>query len=80
MKIINIIILSIIITSILYFIPNKSNFSKIYIIPIITALLVKYIYGDLDTNYQWSLSDIYYWLMILFTSVINIKILKMLKL
>lgn len=79
MKIINIIILSIIITSILYFIPNKSNFSKIYIIPIITALLVKYIYGDLDTNYQWSLSDIYYWLMILFTSVINIKILKMLK-
>ena len=80
MKIINIIILSIIITSILYFIPNKSNFSKIYIIPIITALLVKYIYGDLDTNYQWSLSDIYYWLIILFTSVINIKILKMLKL
>lgn len=77
---INIIILSIIFTSILYFIPNKSNFSKIYIIPIITALLVKYIYGDLDTNYQWSLSDIYYWLIILFTSVINIKILKMLKL
>ena len=60
MKILNIIILSIIFTSVLYFIPNQSNFSKIYIIPIITALLVKYIYGDLDTNYQWSLSDIYY--------------------
>ena len=54
------ILFSIIITLILYYIPNKSNFSKIYIIPIITALLVKYIYGDLDKNYQWSSKDIYY--------------------
>ena len=80
MKILNIIILSIIFTSVLYFIPNQSNFSKIYIIPIITALLVKYIYGDLDTNYQWSLSDIYYWLIILLTSFLNIRILEILKL
>ena len=80
MKIINIIILSIIFTSVLYFIPNKSNFSKIYIIPIITALLVKYIYGDLDKNYQWSSKDIYYWLIIFLTSFLNIRILEILKL
>ena len=41
---------------------NKSNFPKQYIIPFITAMLIKYIQGDWDKNYTWSKLDIVYWL------------------
>ena len=55
-------------------IPNKSNISKKYIIPFITSILLKYIYGDLDYNYQWSFTDIYYWGIIFITSYITLII------
>ena len=45
--------------------PNKSNFPKKIMIPIIVALITKYLIGDLDKGYQYTISDIYYWLLIL---------------
>ena len=61
----NTILFTLIITIILHFIPNKSNFPKIYIIPIIAASLVKYIIGDWDTGYKWTYIDYLYWITII---------------
>jgi hypothetical protein len=47
-------------------VPNKSNFPKKIIIPILVALITKYSIGDLDKGYQYTISDIYYWFLILF--------------
>jgi hypothetical protein len=70
-------LLSTIFLSILLFLfNNKSNFKTEYIIPIIVALLVKYLLGDWDKGYAWSSSDIQYWLFILIISYITIIILK----
>lgn len=46
-------------------IPNKSNFPKEYMIPIIVALTTKYTIGDVDKGYQYTVSDIFYWVYIL---------------
>jgi hypothetical protein len=54
-------------------IPNKSNFPKEYIIPLIMALIIKYSIGDLDTGYQWTYSDIFYWVYILGFSYIIVR-------
>jgi hypothetical protein len=70
-------LLSTIFLSILLFLfNNKSNFKTEYIIPIIVALLVKYLLGDWDKGYSWSCSDIQYWLFILIISYITIILLK----
>ncbi len=69
-----IILFNLFFTAILLSIENKSNFNKKIIIPIISSLLVKYIFGDWDIGYQWSVSDIYYWLMLLCSSYIFIYI------
>mgnify|MGYP001184268337 CR=1 FL=1 len=70
-------LLSTIFLSILLFLfNNKSNFKTEYIIPIIVALLVKYLLGDWDKGYSWSSSDIKYWLFILIISYITIILLK----
>jgi hypothetical protein len=37
-------------------------------IPIIVSLLTKYVFGDWDKGFQWSLLDLAYWLSILGTS------------
>ena len=64
-KILFIIIVAIILTILFYLIPNKSNFPKKIMIPLIVSLIIKYSIGDLDRGYQWTVSDIYYWMMIL---------------
>ena len=46
-------------------IPNKSNIPKEYMIPLIIALTTKYTIGDLDKGYQYTVSDIFYWIYIL---------------
>jgi hypothetical protein len=69
-QILTTILLTVIITYILLQIPNKSNFSSVYIIPVITALIVKYVLGDWDSGYQWSYSDVVYWLSIIGTSTL----------
>lgn len=41
--------------------PNKSNISFYIILPAAVLLLSKYLFGDLDDGFQWSLADILYW-------------------
>jgi L-cystine uptake protein TcyP (sodium:dicarboxylate symporter family) len=65
-KIIILIFFTSIITSLFLMIQNKSNFPKKIIIPILVALITKYSLGDLDKGYQYSMSDIFYWFLILF--------------
>lgn len=61
----------------LSFIPNKSNFPDELVIPLIVSLFTKYTLGDWDKGYQWTQSDIYYWLTLLGVSFITVKIVKM---
>jgi hypothetical protein len=63
-------VVNIIGTLIFIHIPNKSNFPKEYMIPIIMSLIIKYAIGDLDKGYQWTYSDIFYWVYILGLSYI----------
>jgi hypothetical protein len=53
-------------TLLFFNIPNKSNFPKKYMIPIMVSLIIKYSLGDLDRGYSYTVSDIYYWFIILF--------------
>ena len=39
-----------------------------YVVPIIVALLAKYILGDWDEGYAWSVYDLSYWGLILCVS------------
>lgn len=51
-------------------IKNKSNFSKYIMIPLIVAILTKYIVGDFDSGYIWTFSDGLYWIYIFLLSYI----------
>jgi hypothetical protein len=51
----------IVITSLLFFVENKSNFPSWITIPYLTALITKYALGDWDVGYQMSSLDIAYW-------------------
>jgi hypothetical protein len=59
-------VLAVFLTLLFFHIPNKSNFPKKYMIPIIVSLIIKYSLGDLDRGYSYTVSDIYYWFIILF--------------
>jgi hypothetical protein len=52
----------------LYFIENRSNIPSMLMIPSIVSLLTKYVLGDWDKGFQWSLVDLAYWTSILGTS------------
>lgn len=65
-KIIIILFFTSIVTLFFLNLPNKSNFPNKLMIPILVALLTKYLIGDLDKGYQYTISDIYYWFLILF--------------
>jgi hypothetical protein len=70
-------ILLVIVTTLFFLLfPNKSNLSLYIIIPVITALQAKYLLGDLDKGYQWSVSDIFYWASLFFFSIFTIWIYK----
>lgn len=71
--------LSVLFTTILLCFRNKSNFKIFYIVPIIVALLVKYIQGDWDHGYTWSLSDVFYWITIILTSLFIIGLFSCMK-
>ena len=51
---------------------NNSNISVFIIIPFIVALLTKYIIGDWDDGFIFTLSDIFYWITILITSYLTL--------
>ena len=67
---------ALILTVIFFHIPNKSNFPKQIMIPIIVSLIIKYLFGDLDKGYQYSVYDIYYWFTILFIPYITVLYLE----
>ena len=63
-------LMTLLLTIVLNFIPNKSNFHNAIIIPVIVVLLVKYILGDWDKGFKWSILDILYWFSLLVFSVL----------
>jgi hypothetical protein len=56
-------------------IPNQSNFSSSYMIPLITALFTKYTLGDWDIGYRYTTLDIAYWLTVIYVSYLTVKML-----
>jgi hypothetical protein len=74
-KIIITCILSLLLSIILYYIPNKSNFSKYIMIPLIVILLIKYTMGDWDKGYIYTHKDILYYPILGLISIITIYIL-----
>ena len=71
---INTIIFTILISLIFNNIPNKSNFPKEYIIPLLTVFITKYVIGDWDIGSKYSYKDIYYFLILLLLSYIVTKL------
>ena len=63
---------TILITILFLMIPNKSNFPKEIIIPILVAGITKYSLGDWDKKYKWTHLDILYWISIIGASVVTI--------
>ena len=75
MKILVSCFLSLLLTIILYYIPNKSNFSKYYMIPLLVILLIKYAYGDWDKGYTYTYYDILFYLILGSISIVTIYLL-----
>ena len=71
-KIINTVSFTILTTILFLMIPNKSNFPKEIIIPILVAGITKYSLGDWDKKYKWTHLDILYWISIISASVVTI--------
>ena len=72
------IIFTIITTVILFIIPNKSNFDKRFFIPLISVLLTKYIFGDWDRGYEWTIYDPIFWIILPLLSIGIITLLNIL--
>jgi len=53
-------------------IPNKlSNIPHLWMSIIIGGFTSKIIYGDFDVGYQWTRTDIYYWIITIFESLVG---------
>jgi len=74
-KIIITCILSILLSIILFLIPNKSNYSRYFMIPIIVILLIKYTLGDWDKGYIYTYKDILFYLILGLISIVTIYLL-----
>ena len=55
-------------------VPNRSNFKRVYVIPLICLLVTKYVVGDFDLGYVWTLSDVFFVLYVLTISYLVIKL------
>ena len=64
------------ITILFLFIKNKSNFPTVIILPLLVAAITKYVMGDWDKGYKWSVMDLYYWILIVCVSYFTIIIYK----
>jgi uncharacterized membrane protein len=71
------IVVNVLVTLFLATFINKSNFSEYLVVPMISSLFVKYTIGDFDVGYQWSASDIYYWILLVVTSITTIWLYKL---
>ena len=54
------IVLSIVLSVILGMMRNESNVRKGVIVPVIVLLMVKYMRGDWDEGYKWTVKDVEY--------------------
>jgi len=63
-------------TLVLSIVKNKSNFSEYLMIPLIVSLLTKYVVGDWDKGYQWSVNDLWYWASLVGFSLLTLFIYK----
>ena len=48
---------------------NNSNIHPLIMSVIIGSLFSKCIYGDFDVGYQWTISDIYFWIFTILESL-----------
>ena len=64
----------IVVSYLLTFIQNKSNFPSEVMIPLIVALFTKYTLGDWDKGYIWTVSDMYYWTSIVLVSYLVVRL------
>ena len=69
-----ILFLTMCLTLVLSFIPNKSNVNSYYIIPFIVFLLIKYSFGDWDIVYKYTNKDILYLSSIILVSLFSLYI------
>lgn len=49
-------------TFILFYVDNRSNIPTYIAIPVLVALLTKYVVGDWDSGFRWTILDIPYWI------------------
>ena len=61
-------------TVVLLQVKNKSNFPTFVIVPLIASLLTKYVLGDWDRGYKWTMSDVWYWASIISVSLFTVYI------
>ncbi len=50
---------------------NNSNIHPLIMSVIIGSLFSKCIYGDFDVGYQWTISDIYFWIFTILESLLG---------
>jgi hypothetical protein len=62
-------------TTLLFFVENRSNIPSVIIIPILVSILTKYMLGDWDRGFRFTLIDIFYWVSILTASYATLIIL-----
>lgn len=67
-RIVNTIVFSIIATIVLFSIENRSNLPSFIVIPFLVAVLAKYILGDWDSGFRWTILDVLYWFSIIGSS------------
>lgn len=79
LMIVNTILVVIILSIMFSFVENKSNFPNIVMIPIIVGSITKYLLGDWDIGYAWTISDIFYWISVLGFSIITVIIINKIK-
>ena len=57
-------------------VQNRSNFRKEYVIPFIALLMTKYIVGDFDMGYTWTLNDVVFVSYVLLLSYVVVRFSK----
>lgn len=70
------ILCSILITLFFLLIPNKSNITDLFMIPLLACIILKFCIGDWDYGSKYSWSDILFFVTIILASILTIKILK----
>ena len=62
------------------FVENKSNFPSYIMIPIIVSAITKYVLGDWDEGYAWTMMDPPYWACLFGFSALTVLVVNKAKL